>query len=93
MRHRNEFMTNAESNLLVDQAVLKLSEHFNSVQILVAWPEGGTTKSYKLGAGDWYARQGLAHEFIHEDMARDNARLLGEILDKPDEGDSWKTPA
>lgn len=84
-------MTNAEAEALVTKTALALSEHFGSVQILVSWMDGGLTKAYKQGAGDWYARQGLAHEFINEDIAKDNARLLAEIIDKPDSGDAWKT--
>lgn len=83
-------MTNAEAEKLVNETANRLSEHFGAVQILVSWMDGGHTKGYKFGAGDWYARQGLAHEFITEDIAMDTARKLASELNKPDEGDAWK---
>lgn len=85
-------MTNAEAEKILDCHVLQLRElGFDNVQVLVSWPSGCVTKGLYRGAGDWYARQGLAHEFIQRNIADDTASLIAEKLDKPDDGDAWKT--
>lgn len=61
---------------LVDEYAAKLGEHFDAVQILgsVATEEG-TRRLFK-GSGNWYARQGMAHEFIKIDEAQELARQI-----------------
>ena len=87
-------MTNGEAEKFLEEAAAKIGEQFETVQILVSWTHEGRTSSIKRGVGNWYARQGMAHEFINEDIARDNAREIGEVLkDKPDGSDDWKAPA
>jgi hypothetical protein len=59
---------------LVDAAAEKLGEQFDAVQILASGPrDGGGTRCFKSGSGNWYARQGMAHEFIEEDRANEHA--------------------
>ena len=78
---------------MIQDAANRLGEHFSSVQILVSWPnEKGGTKSCKKGYGDWYARQGLAREFINEDVANEHAIKIAEKLEPPPD-DSWKQTA
>ncbi len=80
---------NTEQQLaIVDAAVAALGEHFDSVQILVSTVEGTKTRCIKRGSGNWYARQGMAHEFVNEDVAVENARQIADRLNPPDEG--WK---
>ena len=75
----------------VAMAMRILGEHFDHVQVLVSWNEQGTTQRLFEGGGNWYARQGMAHEFIKCDDAQTNAFELNKILPKPDEsGDDWK---
>jgi hypothetical protein len=65
-----EYMTDEELTELVDQKVAELCEHFDSVQILVSWPSdkgNGNTKDYFSGRGNWYARTGMAHDFLNRD--------------------------
>ena len=50
------------------------------IQILASWNEEGLSKAIYTGVGNWYARQGLAHEFINQDMAQVNAVQLAEQL-------------
>jgi hypothetical protein len=84
-------MKNTEVEKLLDRTALSLYEQgFDSVEILVTWMEGGHTKSLKKGAGNWYARQHMAAEFISEEITRDNACKIAEALDNPDDGDAWK---
>lgn len=43
------------------------------------------------GSGNWYARQGMAHDFIKCDAAQINAFELGKVMPKPDDdGETWK---
>lgn len=82
-------MTKEQQRKLVDDAATALGEHFNAVQILVSQTELGRTRCIKSGVGDWYSRQGMAHEFINEDVARENAVQIATELNPPDDG--WKT--
>ena len=63
-----------------------LSEIYDSVQILGTFLRpNNTTSSHKRGSGNWYARQGMAHEFISENLAADQADLIAKKLDPPDD--------
>lgn len=70
---------------LIEEHLAKLIEHFDSVQILASFTDDEGTKSFSFGRGDWYARQGLAHEFIAHDQAKDTAKFLSEAIKKEDE--------
>ena len=50
------------------------------IQVLATWNSGGNSHSVHTGVGNWYARQGLAHEFINADVAQENARQLAERI-------------
>lgn len=66
---------------LMERFVAELGEHFTAVQILASMPaDGGGTRGIKRGCGDWYARQGLAHEFINEDASAEIGRQIAENL-------------
>lgn len=85
-------MNQEQVNRMLEDAAAKLGEHFEVVQIMVSWNERGNTYAAKRGCGNWYARQGLAREFINTEMAAENARQLADILPRPDstDGDEWK---
>lgn len=85
-------MKNTEAEKLLERMALQLYEMgFDSAQVMVTWMEGGHTKSLKKGAGNWYARQHQAAEFLQEDISQDQAVRIAQQLNKPDDGDSWKT--
>jgi hypothetical protein len=50
------------------------------IQVLATWNEGGLSKMINTGTGNWYARQGLAHEFINADIAQEHAVQLANEL-------------
>ena len=75
---------------MLQEAVMKLGEHFDAVQILGSWMNGGHTRCAKRGSGNFYARQGMAREFIEINLAEDQAAAIAERLNPPDEGDNWK---
>jgi hypothetical protein len=51
-------------------ALRGLGEHFDHVQIMVSWNEQASCYRIFEGSGNWYARQGMAHEFIKKDDAQ-----------------------
>lgn len=67
-------MTIDEHKAFIDQKLRELGEHYDAVQIMVAWQtDNGDTKSMKRGLGLWHARTGLAHEFLSMDKAQEIA--------------------
>jgi hypothetical protein len=59
---------------LVDNAIGVLMEHCDTVQILTSYQiAGGKTCTVFAGKGNWYARTGMAREFL----SRDNAQNVG----------------
>jgi len=87
-------MNPEEANSKVDAALMTLREHFEAIQILTTWTENGVCYSCNRGGGNWYARQGLAHEFIERDRAQEIGREVAEQLPEPppDETEDWKQP-
>ena len=78
-------MTDDERIALIEKHLDALSEYFDCVQVLAAVVKpSGLTSSYKKGCGLWYARIGLAHEFIDEDRSEDAARRISNHLEPPD---------
>lgn len=73
-------MTGAEAENLLQTYAAQLGEHFEAVQIMVSWNDEGLSKCVKRGCGNWYARQGMAHEFINADIAQENATQIADKL-------------
>lgn len=85
-------MTTPDLNELLARTAAQLGEHFSSVQILASGPaEGGGTRAFKYGVGDWYARQGLAHKFIELEQAEELSHQIASKIDPPDSSEGWKT--
>lgn len=84
-------MTAEAAEKMLEEVAAKLGEHFDAVQILATWNQDGGSFHTKRGAGNWYARQGMAHEFINSDIAQDAAVQIAEHLQPPpDDGEEWK---
>lgn len=84
-------MTAEAAERMLEQSAHALGEHFGSVQIMATWDEYGITKCSYRGAGNWYARQGMAHEFINHDIAQDSAKQIAEQLkEEPPAEEEWK---
>jgi len=77
---------------LLEAVAAQLAEYFDSVQILCTYTENGRTVGLKRGRGDWYARYGIAHEFINEQQAAEVGAAVSECLpgDEPDDEAPWK---
>ncbi len=65
---------------LINQAVNVLREHCTSVHVMVSFQEEGQTRSIHRGCGDFYARMGLAHEFIESTNQKDTAVEIASAL-------------
>jgi hypothetical protein len=63
-------MTKDELGKLVEDTAKALGEHFESVEILACNSDGEGSTCIKRGAGNFYARLGMAREFLQEDEAR-----------------------
>lgn len=73
-------MKHDQINAVVMKALSDVGEVVDSVQILATFNEEGGTFIISKGAGNWYARQGMAHAFINSDQARENAIQLSEVI-------------
>lgn len=63
-------MNKEEQIKLVEKAAADLGEHFDAVEIFVSNSDGDGSRCIKRGAGNFYARVGMAREFLQEDEAR-----------------------
>ena len=54
---------------MADAHAAQLGEHFEAVQILVSFPIDMGTQPITFGRGNWFARIGMAHDFIRRDQA------------------------
>lgn len=84
-------MTDSEKQDYLDKMLAQIGEHFDCVQILVSWNEQAICKNMYRGCGNWFARQGMAHDFINQDVAQENAKQISAKLEPPpDESEAWK---
>lgn len=68
---------------LLKKKVAELSEHFEGVQIMVAWQDGGNSHMMAEGAGNWYLRQGMARSWVETDTARSTAWEISKVTTPP----------
>lgn len=78
-------MTREEAEDLLDDAVMRISEHFEHVQILASRQTENSTQYVARGGGNWYARTGMAQAFLQTDQAQTEADEIRRIL--PDNED------
>lgn len=74
---------------IVQRAVNDLIEHFDSVQIFTTHTEEGVTRGIKKGGGDFYARIGMAREFLIVDNERTRRATEDDDVDE-DGPESWQ---
>lgn len=78
-------MTQPEAEQILKGVVHLLGEHFEAAQLMVTWREGEDTSRLYSGTGNWYARMGLAQEFISNDKSCDLAHELGQTIKEDEE--------
>jgi hypothetical protein len=72
-------MTKNEADELVKRHVTELGEHFDAVVLLVTMKDGAETKAGYFGCGNWYARYGMAMEFVRD---LDNRNLAVKVAEE-----------
>jgi len=82
-------MSNEDAEKMLDAMLARIGEHFDHVQILTTWNDRGITKNLYRGSGNWFARQGMAHDFIHQDIAQDAATQIANALKEPPDDNQW----
>lgn len=86
-------LTQDEAFEMIDRAAAALAEHFEAVEILASVRLDGDnagTRSVYGGRGNWFARQGMAHDFISREQANEVSDQIAKKIN-PDEGeDGWK---
>jgi len=73
---------------LLDDHIAQLMEFFDSVQILASKCDNTGTSSTFRGAGNHYARMGMARELLTNDAA--DCHHIRAPKPPPDEDDEWK---
>lgn len=76
-----------ELNNLVLPHVHQLMEHFDAVQILATVVSERGTELVAIGSGNWYARRGMAEEFINRDRAVTEANEIAEAIQSSQDED------
>jgi hypothetical protein len=68
----------------VDRCLGILGEHYDSIQILASYvdDEGENTIRIYKGKGSVFARHGMAHDFLNDDLRHETAKTLAEIINK-----------
>lgn len=84
-------MTAKDREKAIGECIAKLMEFCDAVQILSTWTdaETGNTFDVYLGRGNWYARTGMAHDFLNQDRARTDASEMPKPPPE-DDGEEWK---
>lgn len=85
-------MTNDEAKQAIEAILSQVEERFTAVQVLATWETGQATHFLNLGRGNWYARTGMARDFLETDQARVNANEIRQILPDDEDGNQSFTP-
>jgi hypothetical protein len=70
-----------EASRLVDEALTKLGEHCDGVQIFCTVADGGCTHEIARGTGNWYARYGHVIDWVEEQKEATRANVRIELDD------------
>jgi hypothetical protein len=85
------YMNPKEGIKLADNAIARLMEHVDHVQILMSWQEKGETVFVSHGAGNWFARTGQAARWLQDCKDDILAGTIAEHLNcEDDSDDDWK---
>lgn len=80
-------MTGEEAHKIVEKAVNDLREFFPDVQVLVSWVDDDAheTRDVFQGRGNWYARVGMARDFLARDEGQTTAKEIADRLNTEDD--------
>lgn len=82
-------MSNEDAENMLDAIASRIGEHFDHVQILATWNDSGISKNLYRGTGNWFARQGMAHDFIQQDISQESATQISNALKEPPDNEQW----
>ena len=80
-------MTDKQRHALLIKHASAIVEHFDSVQILATREDGGSTRSYAAGRGNYYARRGSVEEWLTREQEETRVDVWPEDFDS---GEDWK---
>lgn len=80
-------MTAEELGKLVEDAAAALGEHYDAVQIMVSNSDGEGTRCIKRGVGNFYARLGMAREFVEQDSGEVLGSKIADALNEDSDED------
>lgn len=84
-------MDRAAAIKILDEALDKIGEHFDAVQIHVSWmDDGDCTRCVHRGSGNWYARESMSREFIEQNAREESADFIAQKLDPPEPPEDWQ---
>lgn len=80
-------MTEEEADRIVEKAVNELREFFPDVQVLVSWVDDDAHETREIfqGRGNWYARAGMANEFLNRDKGQTAAKEIADRLNQDED--------
>lgn len=83
-----------DTNQRITAMMMELSEMgFDAGQLLLSYMEGGQTFGKAICSGNYYARRGLAEEFLRDGRDGDLSNEIAKKLNPPDDSDNWKEKA
>lgn len=84
-------MSPEERRAEIEMCVHRLMEFADCIQVLASYTDSEGTHSCYLGAGNWFARTGMAHDFLERDESQTAANAVKPFLQPPpDDGETWK---
>lgn len=84
-------MTNDERKLEIERCLHRIMEVADCVQVLASYTDSEGTHSCFVGAGNWFARTGMARDFLERDSSHTSANEIKPFLQPPPEdGENWK---
>ena len=66
-------MTYEQKREIVDRHLSQLGEYFEAIEIMVSTSDPSGTETIIMGHGNFWARIGMAHEFINRNERQDAA--------------------
>lgn len=73
-------MTDKEMEKWLDAKTAELTEHFDAVQILASYTDETGTHFIKRGSGNWFARMGMAQDYLTTQNAQTGAEMISREL-------------
>ena len=84
-------MNNEQKYGILENAAVRLREHFSSVHIVAICPAGdeddGRSVRFSVGRGSWYERMGAMREIIIVEEAKESERAAMAVHEEDDDSE------